>query len=185
MENFLQELGEINPSTGKYYLSNVRSGLIVNMVSFSQHVFCDHPSSQTLLAVHWDSCRSPRCGTHIKPNWKEVLNLFIVRHVLRRAHRSDGNAGWEMASDCGGEVGCGLRRRSPLYFGAPFPERNCSVPYQRFNCVVRHKPAIQQPAIQQADQLAVLINCSLSSVFWLPTSSITARTPSRAEPHGK
>ncbi|MCJ1250512.1 hexose transporter hxt1, partial [Trapelia coarctata] len=32
MENFLQEFGEINPDTGKYYFSNVRSGLIVAMV---------------------------------------------------------------------------------------------------------------------------------------------------------
>jgi len=33
MENFLQEFGEINPDTGKYCFSNVRSGLVVATVS--------------------------------------------------------------------------------------------------------------------------------------------------------
>jgi hypothetical protein len=80
MADFLQRFGQRDADGDEYHFSNVRSGLIVGLVSVFKAFNDIHLQ---VPAIYWNVDGGFDCWSSRRSNWEKVVNLSLVYHPSR------------------------------------------------------------------------------------------------------
>ena len=105
MKIFLEMFGIPTEVTEKnkfgFYFTNVRSGLIVGLVSFSRHIALARLILSE-IAFNRYALRLSDCRTTCQPLWTQMVYPSLVPHFLRRCCDPNGCGQWPVGWHCNG-----------------------------------------------------------------------------------